>query len=347
VRKLIVSIAFLIVFSRCAALAAGTPAGQVRLDLVGVDQSAALAFQDWLQVLSKAGVKNVRMRAGDATEKVGIDVQGTEKSPLYVVTGLIANRNELLLPSGRYTRSDAVELAHWLDDLAKQGPPDRRPKKTVFALTVEQFGQINDDLSPTVGFTTKGAAQKEVVEKIGKKLKYPLTVSTLWQQAAGDGKIEDELSSISRGTALACILRSAGFCLVPRESEGKLSYSIIKDKPKLEAWPIGLEPSREKPSTKLVPALFELRNVNVENVSVTEVLDAISQRVDAPIFVDRNSLVGHDLDPAKILVSFPQRRSTYNEALKAMLFKAKMKFECRVDEAGSPFLWVTAIEPAG
>ena len=45
------------------------------------------------------------------------------------------------------------------------------------------------------------------------------------------------------------------------------------------------------------------------------------------------------------MVSFPQSRTTYSIALRKMLFKAGLKFEVRVDEAGKPFLWVTTLKP--
>jgi hypothetical protein len=324
------------------ALGAG---GQTRLDLVGADQSAALAFQEWLQVLTKAGIKNVRIRSGDITDKIGIEVQGTDKSPLYVVTGFIVNRNELLLPSGRYTRGDVAQLARWLDEVAKEGPPDRRPKRTVFGLTTEQFAQVHEDLSLSVGFETKGMTQTETVEKIRRKLHIPLGNNAQWKQAAGGEVVDEELSKLSCGTALACVLRYAGFCLAPVESSGKLAYSIVKDKQKLEAWPIGLEPSKEKPSTKLAPALFELRNVNVENVPVSKVLEAIGEKVSLPILLDRNAIARRDSNPTETLVSLPQRRISYNEALKILLFKVELKFEVRVDEAGNAFIWVSTIEP--
>ena len=94
-------------------------AGRVQLELVGDAAGSALAFQQWVQVLSTAGVKNVRIRAAAATDRVGIEVRGTEQSPLYVVTGVVRSADELLLPAGRFKRRDAARLARWLERTAK------------------------------------------------------------------------------------------------------------------------------------------------------------------------------------------------------------------------------------
>src|SRR5512140_1874147 len=58
-----------------AAAASAFAAGQVRLELVG-SQGAALAFQEWNQTLSKAGIKNVRIRSGDGSDKPGVETLG-------------------------------------------------------------------------------------------------------------------------------------------------------------------------------------------------------------------------------------------------------------------------------
>ena len=45
------------------------------------------------------------------------------------------------------------------------------------------------------------------------------------------------------------------------------------------------------------------------------------------------------------MVTLPRSRTTYSLALKKLLFQAGLKFEVRVDEAGTPFLWISTIKP--
>jgi hypothetical protein len=327
-------------------------AGRARLELVGEDRSSALAFQEWVQVLGKAGVKDVRIRAGDQSAmpgdrpaKVDIAVQGTPQSPLYVVTGIVKSRDELLLPCGVFRRSDAARLARWLDDLAAHGPPDRRPQKSAFGLTAEQFQQVHQQLARPVDFSTRAAARAEVVAKIGRQLQLPLQFDAESARALGDDTVEEELRDLSCGTALACVLRPAGYCLVPRAAGGKLVCAVVQARPALEIWPVGWEPPPDQPPRDVLPILLEFLNVNIQKVPAAQAVEAIGQRLKVPVLLDHNALARHGIDPAKAIVSLPQGRTTYSQALRRLLSQAGLKFEVRLDEAGKPFLWISTVKP--
>ena len=320
-------------------------AGRVRLELVGDARSTPLTFQEWAQVLGKAGVKDVRIRAGDPMVKVGIENQGTPQTPLYVVTGIVKSRDELLLPAGVFRRSDVSRLAQWLEELAAHGPSNPRPQKSAFGLTAEQFEQVQRDLARPVGFATLAQPRAEVVAKIARQLPLPLELDAESGQALGDERVEEELQGLSCGTALACLLRPVGYCLVPRAVGGKLVCAVVKARPALEIWPVGWEPPQEKPPRDVLPILFELLNINVQNVPATQAVEAIGQRLKVPVLTDHNALARHGIDPAKATVSLPQSRTTYSLALQKILFKAGLKYELRLDEAGRPFLWISTVKP--
>jgi hypothetical protein len=320
-------------------------AGRVRLDLVGSAAGSALVFQEWAQTLGKAGVKDVRIAADDGNVRPGIDIQGTPQSPFYVVTGIVKSRDELLLPSGTFRRADAARLARWLDDLAANGPPDRRPKKSAFGLTGEQFQQIHEALARPVGFSTRGAARGEVVAKLARQLPLLLPLDAQSVRAIGDDKVADELQDISCGTALACVLRPAGYCLLPRADGSKPVLAIVKARPGLELWPVGWEPPSDKPAHDVLPGLFEFLNVNVQNIPAAQALDAIAQRLKVPVLFDHQALARHGIDPAKAIVSLPSGRTTYSLALGKLLSKAGLKFTVRLDEADQPFLWISTVKP--
>jgi hypothetical protein len=320
-------------------------AGQVRLDLVGSAQGSSLVFQEWLQVLSKAGVKNVRFRSGDGTEQVGIDVQGSAQSPLYIVTGVVVSNDELLLPGGRFKRAEAVRLAHWLEDLASNGPPEGRPKRGAFGLTIAQFQQVHKDTAQRVGFSTQGMPRAEAAEKIARRLQLPLQVDGGQFQALGDDKVEVELSGLSCGTALACVLRPAGFCLLPREVGKTLGYAVTRAKPEVQVWPIGWDPPKEKAAADVLPALFEFHNVNVENVPAVQAIEAIGKRLNVPVLMDHKAMARHGIDPTRAMVSLPKSHTTYGIALRKLLFQAGLKYEVRLDEADNPLLWISTVKP--
>lgn len=333
----------LVLLPAAAMASSAQPAGRVQLELVGEARGSALAFQEWLRVLGKAGVKNVRIRSGQATDKVAIEVRGTPSNPLYVVTGVVKSRDELVLPVGRFRQRDVGRLARWLDDLAKHGPEGQREAKSAFGLTREQFEQVQRDMARPLGFATKDIPRSEAVEKIGRRLRLPLRIEPALVRTLGEDQVGEELSGLSCGTALACALRPVGLCLVPRAGGRGPEYVVTRAGPGLEVWPVGWEP--EKPRREVLPALFDFHNVNVQGVSASRALEAIGKLLKVPVLIDHNALARHGVDPSKVIVSHPQSRTTYSLALRKILFQARLKSEVRVDEAGKPFLWVTTVKP--
>jgi hypothetical protein len=319
-------------------------AGTVQLELVG-DRSAAAAFQEWGRALDKGGVLNVRIRSGDADEaKPRIETAGTPDRPTYHVTGVVVSREEIVLPGGRYKRSEIGRVKEWLDDLAQNGLPDKRPVKVAFGLTQPQYDEIRKALAKPLKFATQGVARGEAVEKISEQLDIPLKFADGSLRDLGGDKIEDEMTALSSGTALAALLRSAGYSMIPKRAGGKWELSVVKTpSEQKEVWPVGGPP--EKPLLELLPELAELRNVNVQNVSAATAAEAIGKRAKVPVLYDRVGLAKHHIDPEKKTVSTPQARTTYSLALNKLLFQAGLKFEVRVDEAGTPFLWICTIKP--
>jgi hypothetical protein len=343
-----------------AALALSVPAragGTVELTLVGDAQGSALAFQQWAQALGKAGIRNVRIRSGSGTEKPDVETQGTAESPIYIVTGVITSHDEIILPGARFGRGDANRLAAWLKDLAENGPVTGRAVKSPYGLSPTDFDRVHKDLTPSVGFATLGMARRQAVEKIAAQLKFPLSLDADVARALGDDKLEDELTNISRGTALACLLRPLGYCLAPRPEKGQPAYVVAQagaqpadlkiesiNLAKLTAWPAGW--TSGKSSSETVPALFEFHNVNVQNVSAATAIEAIGKRLKIPVLYDRKALAQHKIDPTKAMVSLKNTRTFYASALRRLLFQARLKYEVRYDDSGSPFLWVTTNKPS-
>jgi len=322
--------------------ASARAAGSVELELLGDVRGAAMLFQEWSQLLGKAGISNVRFRTVDDLGRPGIDIQGAAERPVYVVTGIVRSRDELELPGRRFRRGELGQLAQWLKDLAERGPAGMAEKKGAFGLSAAELEQVRKDLAESVGFDAKGMARREVVEKIAGQLKFPLRLDAETARALGDDKVEDVFSDLSRGTVLACVLRTAGYGLVPRRADGRLDYTAAAIRPNVETWPIGRE--SEKPPVEVMPALYEFRNINVQNISAAAAIVAIAERLKAPVLLDHYALARHGIDPGKVTVSHPNRRTTYSRALGKLLFQARLKFEVRSDEAGEPFLWISTLK---
>jgi hypothetical protein len=315
--------------------------GQVELEIAGNTQlGAGMSFQEWQRALAAAGVQNFRLRGGQEGDRPGIETAGTAQMPLYKVTAVLAPGDVLFLPGARFRRSQCKQVAAWLDDLAKRGPPDKREKIAAFGLTASQLDKVNADLGKPVGFTTKGMTRADAVQKITGQLGLSLSIDGTLTD--GDDKIEEELSRLSCGTALACILRPIGFCMVPHESGETLAYTVKKAELDKEVWPVGW-PAENGP--KVLPSIYEFHNVNISNVAAERVLSAIGKQLGVPVLYDHNAMARHGVELDKAFLSHPQARTTYSVALRKMLAKVGLKFELRVDEAGKPFLWVSTMKP--
>ena len=335
-------LSFSVVFALSPHVRAATQ-GEVELEITGDTQlGAGMSFQEWGRTLAQAGVKS-SLRSGQEGDKPGIETGGTPQAPIYKVTGVIGPGDVLFLPGARFRRSESKKVAAWLDDLAKRGPPDKRERVSAFGLTGSQLQRVNADLAKAVGFSTKGMSRSEAVDKIAGQLGLKLAIDgSLTDGAKEDDKIEEELSGLSSGTALACILRPIGFCIVPHESGDTLAYTVKKADLDKEVWPIGW-PAENGP--KVLPGIYEFHNVNISNVAAEKVLSAIGKQLGVPVLYDHNAIARYSIDLDKTVLSHPQARTTYSVALRRMLGKAGLKFELRVDEAGKPFLWVSTMKP--
>ncbi len=258
-----------------------------------------------------------------------------------MVTGVITSNNDLLLPSGRYPLRNAAQAGKWLSDLARNGPPPNPAEKGgPFGLKPEELEAVRAGPTPPVGFATQGIARRAAVEKLAGQLVPPVKIDDGLRKAIGDDAVAEDLSDLSSGTALACLLRPAGLCLAPRRTpQRSVECAILAARPGLESWPIGEEPG--KTIKTLVPAYYDTFNANIQNVPVTTVVDAIAKRIAAPILLDHYAMTQRKIDPAQAMVNVPQSQTTYNQLLRNVLSQANLKSELRVDEAGKPLFWVT------
>lgn len=323
--------------------APGEGARRVKLELFADQQASITSQQAWLRELSAAGISDLRIRAG-SPEKVGIEVSGNEPDVTYFVTGLITTGDELIFPGKRFRLNEAPQVARWLRQLSEKGIEEKHEEpRGAFGLRPEDFEKAMKDLAQPVGFSTKGTDRAAVLRKIGEQLAGPLRIEARLPDSDDQSQVAEELAAISCGTALACLLRPVGLGLVPRsQGRANLEYHVVAAKQGTDVWPVGWPP--EKPLPRILPALYESFNANIQDVPVTTVLDAMAKRLTLPFLFDHNALARHWIEPTKEKVRSPQSRTTSNQLLRKVLSQAGLKGEVRVDEAGKPFLWVTTVK---
>jgi hypothetical protein len=224
-----------------------------------------------------------------------------------------------------------------------------------FGLTEKEMTTVLADFAQPIEFQTKGQPVRDVMERLQATFQIRFTLDARSDQALRNANpCRDELQGLTAGTGLAILLRSERLSLRPQKSRGKpVAYRLEPigreaidkatlgkpDGDDVTSWPIGWEP-HDTPG-ELAPSLFEYRNAEVSGFTLEETLAAIGQRVKTPIYIDHAALAEHRIDPAKIQVQLARTRTIYKRVIDRVLAQARLGSQIRVDEAGTPFLWIT------
>lgn len=330
------------VFLGVVLMAAVSSAAEGRVELeVAMDRGFPPSeSHGWAKLLAEVGFERVQIRAARATDKVELVKRGTEAAPVYHVTGTLTARGTLRVPGATFSANDARRIKEWLEKLSSQGPPTEGDEKTVFGLTAKQFSTLNQDLARQVSIATKDQRIDDVVNKLASGLAHTLVIDAAAATALAGGEIVyDDLRGLSHGTAIAAALRPAGLVLVPRVSGGRVELLVTSGRGAKQLWPIGWE--SDKADGKLVPALAEQVNAEIEETPLGEVMETIAERLKTKVLYDHNALAQLDVDLDKTTVKLAPARLGYASVVRKLLYPARLKFEVRVDEAGKPFLWVS------
>ncbi|HEX4148766.1 MAG TPA: hypothetical protein VHY20_07255 [Pirellulales bacterium] len=327
----------------CGDLAAAAP----RVEMVLVNSAGMpTGTREWYQTLVDAKVDSLQIRQATGAEKPSIDVGGTTADPIYRVTGLLMPNNELVLPGGRLSSRDRSGVAKWLTLLKTEGPARAQGgKRLPFGLSQEQLVQVSADLARSVDLSTQGAAPRQVLERLGQQLKYPLLATSGVAQGLGSEPLADEFKGVSAGTVLACLLKEHDLVLVPQlDAQRQPQYMLGRAADSRESWPIGWP--LKKAEREVVPGMFELINVELEDIPLSQLLSVISERLKLPVLIDRAKLQAQNIDLKKQRVSLPAGQSMYAIVLRKTLFTARLKYELKQDDAERPVLWITTTIPS-
>ncbi len=264
---------------------------------------------------------------------------------MYKVTGILASDNKLYLPGGKFGVRDVGQLRTWLDNLEDAGAEGVTAPRGAFGFTPGQFQEVYDDLKRPLGRSTKGVPAMQVAHQIADRVRLPFQLDPGATAALSHVTVQDELKDLSCGTALAAVLRPAGLVFRPqRQRGGPLCYRVGEPVAGEEVWPVGWKP-RKRASDQL-PGLFEMLNVEIAEIPVSDAVAAIEGRLEVPFIYDRTAMALHAADPAKVQAEVPAKRLSYSQVLNRVLAQAQLRYELRVDEADKPFLWITTLKPA-
>jgi hypothetical protein len=350
--KLRLLVTFLFVLaSNCAAHAAAP----IELELATERGVQITAPREWLQLLTTIGIDNVRIRGARAGDEPSVKNRGSSERPRYFVVGILTSRHQLQLPGGTFSRNDKAKLKDYFEGLTADGAEAVTAPRGRFGLTEKEMAAVLADLAQPIEFQTKELAVREVMEQLQAKFKARIALDVASDRALQDSApCRDELKGLTSGTGLAILLRGSGLALRPEKLRGeRVAYRIepiasdAMDEETLgnvkgadsKRWPIGWEP--QQTPGELAPSLFEFRNAEISGFTLEETLAAIGPRVKIPIYIDHAALATHKIEPARIQVRLARTRTIYKRVIDRVLAQAKLGSQVRIDEAGTPFLWIT------
>lgn len=294
-------------------------------------------------MLIAAGASNLRIHAAQPGDQLKVEEVGDKNSPIYEVHAAVKLNNELYLPGARFTLRDGARIKQWLDQLGNGGVGAIAGQRTAFGLSPDQLREVNDDLKHTIEFSTLDMPLRKFIERAGEGRAFPISLDPAAAKALADARVADELQGVAIGTALAAATRPLGLALVPERGSRGIAYRVGKPTGS-EYWPIGWK--LEKRNFEVLPKLYELTDVEINDTPLPEALAEIGKLIETPLLLDYNAMALHGVEPAKVKINLPAKKLSYSQILQKVLFQARLKPELRTDDAGKPIMWITTIKPA-
>lgn len=300
------------------------------------------APQEWAERLGKLGLARVQIRSARGKEKPEATLN--ETGIRVMVLAVLTPRDELIVPKHRFRAGDVAKLRDYFEGLPRE-LAEARIARGPFRLTEEEFDKVFVDLAKPLGMSTKGKNAATVLAHCERVFQLPVERAVNAELLLATAPpLSLELAGFSAGTALAIALRSAGFTFRPvNEPAGQLHLEVAPYQRGAEAWPTGWE-MEESPRT-LAPQIYEAVNIEIEGYTLATALAALGPRLQVAIVMDEWILERLEIDPAKIQVKLPRKKTTLKSAVDGMLSQARLAGELRVDDSGALFLWVTQYGP--
>jgi hypothetical protein len=322
-------------------------AGRLELD-VAVEAGFPVAdLQRWNMLLGQCGFDSVRIGSpGGTVAKVVVEPMAGVGGASFKAHGVLTRGGQILLPGGRFGVNDRAGITAWAAKVRSEGAPlAPGQKRSPFGIEPLTLDVIRKDLGRAADFSTLQKSPIDVLTQVGNRCQYQVVA----EPAIADilvraEKVPGELQGLACGTVLAAVLRREGLSLVPAMGTGgRPEYTIVKARPDQDIWPIGWPP--ERPLPEVIPEMFTLRNVAIDDYAASELLQVVADRLKLPMLFDEQALVIKKLDPSKVKVKIPEGQMGYEAVLDRAMFQSGLRHEVRLDDGGRPFLWVTSRVP--
>lgn len=334
------SIAVLVAASMAQAILAHE--ASISIEVVTEWGVQATAQREWMQLLTRAGANDVRLRSHQPGDEPVLSTTGSAERPRYKLLGVLDARGTLTLPGGKFNQRSAGKIRDYFNRLAADGTEGVLAERGMFGLTQKQTSLVHDDLAQQVEFFTKSLTLPDVLQAIDKATVLDLRMDdNAWKVARNAAPVADEVETLTIGTALALLLKRDGLVFVPTKERGRQVVHRIARASDIDGdtWPIGWKPNQ--PPSELAPAMMERLNAEVDDFTLSEAMESIEPRMGVPVYWDHAMLLAKQIDPAKVDVKLARQQTRLSRVVDRLLFQARLRGELKVDEAGTVFYWIS------
>jgi hypothetical protein len=313
----------------------------VELEVYSTPTTAATTQHQWLEALSEVNADRVTLKTA---RKPSPSVEETTYggSKVILVKGVISDR-KIKLPKKTFSINDKRGIKNYLQSLRADGPKTTLAKKGAFGLTSDQLVDIRAKLAGVVSSSSKNEKSGRLIDQMIRTLRLNTNLSPSARTVMrSEQKVSNEYQGLSVGTALSVELRRHDLVLRPSPKQGRgVELEIVPTSLAPQSWPQGWPTNAVPVST--FPKLFEVTALQLNNIQLDSVLDAISRRLKIEFIVDPAAWGAKPVDLSTVRVTYNKARSSYSAAIGNILSQSKprLHYKIRLDENEKPFIWIT------
>ena len=316
----------------------------VRVELLTDRKGAPLAAQRWARAFEQFKV-SLRIRRGIGGERTAVREKISGRNRQVTVIGKLDRSGRILVPGKSFSPGNPTALGTWLKELGTFGAKGNPSGQPAFGLSEGQFNSLFETLAQPVRTDLTGKPLTEAIAALGIPATLGLDLSRLGPDVTVPARTNGK--GLSRGSTLAALLAIRGLAFRPRRTPvGKVELQILKPsigtKTGTTTWPVGWPPRLSR--LKTARPLFQIVPVELEEAAFLDVVDAITEKTKIPMLIDHHALAGRKIDPAKLTVTVPPKKTSWFQLQKTATNPHHLTRDLRIDEAGKPFVLVTPIQ---
>jgi len=326
----------------------------VRFEIIA-ERGAGLRAQQWQQAFAKMGV-SVRIYSARVQVKQPVSERVVGTLRYVTVKGELDKRGRLICGEKVFGAKDTPKLNEWVRELKTYGAQGSPEGKPVWGLSQSQFQTIYDRLSVAVEKPVSGTLLNARLAGLPLPTQHPVRMSVAarqWlaspnTQSTSDAKpaLVHETRGFSVGTVLALTLSQYGLGFRPlRAPDGRIELAVDPLEKIERAWPVGWDLPKDRTQLQTAPQLFKLFPVELKDVKLLDVLQAVEAQSGVPVWLDAFAVRRvWNLKLEDLRVSFPKKQVSWSQVLRALTIPRKMRQKLVIDERGRPFVWITTLE---